>query len=89
MEEVLEQQLFIRSHAFVTFCTIEKVLAGGKKSFRGPHVVQTCSNPIIYSKTLKSSRYVGVVKTSQRSLLDYFLTARKTILVLLTTVKPD
>jgi len=40
MEEVLERQLFIRSHAFVTFSTSKKVLAGLKKSFRGPHVVQ-------------------------------------------------
>jgi len=28
MEEVLERQLLIRDHAFVTFSTIEKVLAG-------------------------------------------------------------
>jgi len=38
MEEVLERQLLIRDHAFVTFSTIEKALAGRKESFRGPYV---------------------------------------------------
>jgi len=36
MEEVLERQLLIRSHAFVTFSTIEKAPAGRKKSFHWP-----------------------------------------------------
>jgi len=39
-DEILERQLLIRRRAFATFRTIEKALAGGKKSFRGSHVVQ-------------------------------------------------
>jgi len=40
MEDILEQQFLIRGRAFATFSTIEKALAGRKKSFRGPYVVQ-------------------------------------------------
>jgi len=42
MEKILELQLLIRGGAFATFSTIEKVLAGSKKSFRGSYVVQVC-----------------------------------------------
>jgi len=35
MEEILEQQLLIWGRAFVTFSTIEKVLAGPRKAFAG------------------------------------------------------
>jgi len=42
MEEILEQQLLIRVSVFATFSTIEKALAGRKKSFRGSCVVQAC-----------------------------------------------
>jgi len=41
VEEIPKCQLLIRSQAFVTFLTIEKPLAGRKKSFRGPYVVET------------------------------------------------
>ena len=41
MEEIIERQLFIRTRAFTAFSTIEEALAGRKKSFRGPYVVQT------------------------------------------------
>jgi len=40
MEEILERQLFIRDRTFATLSTIEKALAGRKKSLRGPYVVQ-------------------------------------------------
>jgi len=40
MEEILKQQLLIRVRAFATFSTIEKALAGRKKSFRRPYIVQ-------------------------------------------------
>ena len=43
MEEILEQQLLIRGRVFATFSTIEKALAGRKKSFRRPYVVQAGS----------------------------------------------
>jgi len=43
MEEILEQQLFIRGRAFATFSTVEKALADCKKSFRGPCIVQAWS----------------------------------------------
>ena len=89
MEEVLEWQLLIRGHTFVTFSTIGKTLAGCKKSFRGPYVVQARSKPLISSKTLKSPCNVGVVETSQRLLLDYIPKGRITILIFLTTVKLD
>ena len=36
MEEIPEQQLLIRGRAFATFSTVEKALAGRKKSFRRP-----------------------------------------------------
>jgi len=42
MEEILERQLVIQGRAFATFTTIEKALAGRKKSFHGPYVVQAC-----------------------------------------------
>jgi len=41
MEEIIERKLFIRTRAFTAFSTIEEALAGRKKSFRGPYVVQT------------------------------------------------
>jgi len=50
MEEIRERQLLIGGRAFATFSAIEKALAGGKISFRGPHVarvlyvVQACSS---------------------------------------------
>jgi len=62
MEEFLERQLLIRGHAFVTFSTIEKALAGRKKSFRGSHAVQACSKPIISSKTLNHHVTSGLLK---------------------------
>ena len=34
MDEILKQQLLIRGRAFATFSTIEKALAGCKKSYR-------------------------------------------------------
>jgi len=34
--------IIIRGRAFATFAIIEKVLAGSKKSFRRPYVVQAC-----------------------------------------------
>ena len=40
MREIPERQLLIRSRACATFSTIEKSLAGRKKSFRGAHVVR-------------------------------------------------
>jgi len=40
MEEILERQSLIQCLALATFCTIEKTLAGGMKSFREPFVVQ-------------------------------------------------
>jgi len=43
MEEILEQQLLIRGRAFATFFTGEKALAGRKKSFCRPRVVQAWS----------------------------------------------
>jgi len=43
MEEILERQLFIRGHAFVTFSTIEKALAGRQKSFLRPTGRMLCS----------------------------------------------
>jgi len=49
MEEIIKRQLPIQGRAFTDFCTIEKALAGHKKSFRGPpaasgpYVVQACS----------------------------------------------
>ena len=43
MEEILEQQLLIRGRAFATFSTVEKALAGRKKSFRRPCVVHAWS----------------------------------------------
>jgi len=42
VEEILEQQLPILGRAFGTFSTIEKALAGRRKGFRGPYVVQAC-----------------------------------------------
>jgi len=39
MEEILKGQLLIRSRAFATFSTIEKALAGRKKSFRAVRAV--------------------------------------------------
>jgi len=42
MKEILEQQLLIGGPAFASFSTIEKALAGPRKSFRGPYVVQAC-----------------------------------------------
>ena len=42
MEEILERKLLIWGRAFATFSTIGKALAGHKRSFRGPHVVQAC-----------------------------------------------
>ena len=49
MEEITERQLLIRGRAFATFFTIEKALAGHKKSFRGPYVVQACRIRLIYN----------------------------------------
>jgi len=40
MEEILEQKLLIRGRVFATFSTIEKALAGRKKSFRQPRVLR-------------------------------------------------
>jgi len=40
MEDNVERQLLTRGRAFATFSTIEKALAGRKKSFRRPNVVQ-------------------------------------------------
>jgi len=34
MEEILERQLLIWGRVFATLCSIEKALAGRKKSFR-------------------------------------------------------
>jgi len=37
VEEITERQLLIRGRAFAASSTIDKALAGYKKSFRGPH----------------------------------------------------
>jgi len=47
MDEILERQLRIRGGTFATFSTIEKALAGRKKSFRGLHVTRMWCRPAI------------------------------------------
>jgi len=41
----IEQQLLSRGRAFAAFSTIEKALAGGKKSFHGPHAARMLCRP--------------------------------------------
>jgi len=43
MEEIIERQSLIRGRAFAAFSTIEKALAGRKKSFSGPHAAVCCA----------------------------------------------
>jgi len=51
-EEIMEQHLLIRGRDFAAFSTIEKPLAGRKKTFRGPNAarwsygVQACTKPL-------------------------------------------
>jgi len=44
-EEILKRQLLLRGQEFAKFPAIEKALAGLKKNFRGPYVVQACPLP--------------------------------------------
>jgi len=53
MEEVLERQLLIRDHAFATFSTIERAVAGRKKSFRGTYVVPSLLKASNFFKDVK------------------------------------
>jgi len=62
MDEVVERKLLIQGRAFATFSIIEKVLAGRKKSFRGPYVVQACST--IKKHTIK----IGLIISESRVL---------------------
>jgi len=52
MEEILESQLLIRGQSLAMFAAIEEVLAGCKKSFYGPHVVQAWSTLIMSQELL-------------------------------------
>jgi len=51
MEEIIERQLLIRGRAYAAFSTIEKALAGRKKSFRMRSAGRMLYNPVLYART--------------------------------------